>query len=286
MAKPWEQFAVQEEERPPWEEFTSEAVQAPVTAPWEEFRGEVGVQEEVPLEEPTEAPMTMADLVPRQPTEEELQAAYADSALVGAATVPEVTTEDGQTISEFLKGNDLVRLGSYLRYWAGSTSEERAEQRDLQTLLDEQVMQEGRTATISSIVDDTLGGRGTVERINELEDTSLIREGGLTAEEEAEYEGLTREYGDAVSQIGQMYDAEMERQGGVAGALSAMADAADIIDAFDYTGDTVGGAADSDKDGVYLCEGDGGATQAKTLFTIKKLTTVAFTCIPAVENNV
>ena len=59
-----------------------------------------------------------------------------------------------------------------------------------------------------------------------------------------------------------------------------------VIFAFDYTGDTVGGPADSDKDCVFLCEGDGGATQAKTLYTITKQTTVAFACIPAVENNV
>lgn len=58
-----------------------------------------------------------------------------------------------------------------------------------------------------------------------------------------------------------------------------------IIFAFDYTGDTIGGTADTDKDCVFLCEGDGGATQAKTLFTITKNTTVAFACAPPVENN-
>ncbi len=42
----------------------------------------------------------------------------------------------------------------------------------------------------------------------------------------------------------------------------------------------------SDLDCVFLCEGDGGATQAKTLFTIVEQTTVAFACIPGVENNV
>lgn len=69
--------------------------------------------------------------------------------------------------------------------------------------------------------------------------------------------------------------------------LSSTADANNkIIDSFDYTGDTVGGVANTDKDCVYLCEGDGGATQAKTLFTIKELTTIAFTCSPSVENNV
>lgn len=59
-----------------------------------------------------------------------------------------------------------------------------------------------------------------------------------------------------------------------------------ILDAFDYDGDTVGGTAGTDKDCVYLCEGDGGATQAKTLFTITRQTTVSFTCAPTVENNV
>lgn len=58
-----------------------------------------------------------------------------------------------------------------------------------------------------------------------------------------------------------------------------------IIFAFDYTGDTVGGSADTDKDCVFLCEGDGGATQAKTLYTITKTSTVAFACAPSVENN-
>lgn len=59
-----------------------------------------------------------------------------------------------------------------------------------------------------------------------------------------------------------------------------------ISDAFDYDGDTVGGSSGTDKNCVYLCEGDGGATQAKTLYTIKRQTTIAFTCAPGVENNV
>ena len=58
-----------------------------------------------------------------------------------------------------------------------------------------------------------------------------------------------------------------------------------IIFAFDYTGDTVGGTANTDKNCVFLCEGDGGATQAKTLYTITKNTAVAFACAPPVENN-
>jgi hypothetical protein len=59
-----------------------------------------------------------------------------------------------------------------------------------------------------------------------------------------------------------------------------------IIDTFDYDGDTVGGTAGTDKDAVFLCEGDGGATQAKTLFTFTRSTTIAFTCAPGVETNV
>ncbi|MCD6176555.1 MAG: hypothetical protein J7K29_01815 [Candidatus Cloacimonetes bacterium] len=69
--------------------------------------------------------------------------------------------------------------------------------------------------------------------------------------------------------------------------LASTADGSNkIIFSFDYTGDTVGGSADSDKDCVFLCEGDGGATQQKTLYTIIKNTTVAFSCAPGVENNV
>lgn len=55
--------------------------------------------------------------------------------------------------------------------------------------------------------------------------------------------------------------------------------------AFDYDGDTVGGTAGTNKNCVFLCEGDGGATQAKTLYTITRQTTVAFACAPGVENN-
>ncbi len=59
-----------------------------------------------------------------------------------------------------------------------------------------------------------------------------------------------------------------------------------IVFPFDYDGDTVGGTAGTDKNCVFLCEGDGGATQAKTLFTISRITTVAFTCAPGSETNV
>jgi len=75
------------------------------------------------------------------------------------------------------------------------------------------------------------------------------------------------------------------------GAVEVKGDASEadgdnkIIFPFDYTGDTVGGSADTDKDCVFLCEGDGGATQAKTLYTITKITTVSFSCAPPVENN-
>lgn len=58
-----------------------------------------------------------------------------------------------------------------------------------------------------------------------------------------------------------------------------------IIFSFDYTGDTVGGTANTNKNCVFICEGDGGATQAKTLYTITETTTVSFACSPSAENN-
>lgn len=69
--------------------------------------------------------------------------------------------------------------------------------------------------------------------------------------------------------------------------LASTADGSNKINrSFDYDGDTVGGTAGTNKNAVFLCEGDGGATQAKTLYTITRQTTVAFACIPGVENNV
>ena len=56
--------------------------------------------------------------------------------------------------------------------------------------------------------------------------------------------------------------------------------------AFDYDGDTIGGTAGTDKDCVFLCEGDGGATQAKTLYTITRTAIIAFACAPSTETNV
>lgn len=79
-------------------------------------------------------------------------------------------------------------------------------------------------------------------------------------------------------------------QNSTGGDIKGMASTANssnkIIEAFDYTGDTVGGPANTNKNCVFLCEGDGGATQAKTLFTITQVTTVAFACAPGVETNV
>jgi len=75
--------------------------------------------------------------------------------------------------------------------------------------------------------------------------------------------------------------------GAIKGLVSVDADVNNkVIDAFDYDGDILGGPAGSDKNCVYLCEGDGGATQAKTLFTITKTTTVAFSVAPTAETNV
>ena len=59
-----------------------------------------------------------------------------------------------------------------------------------------------------------------------------------------------------------------------------------IVNAFDYDGDTVLGDAGTDKDCVFLVEGDGVVTQAKTVFTITRQTTVAFAAAPSTETNV
>lgn len=68
--------------------------------------------------------------------------------------------------------------------------------------------------------------------------------------------------------------------------LASTADGSNLIKfSFDYTGDTVGGSANTNKNCVFLVEGDGGATQAKTLYTITQTTTVSFACSPGTENN-
>jgi hypothetical protein len=72
----------------------------------------------------------------------------------------------------------------------------------------------------------------------------------------------------------------------VKGNVSTDAIGNDIIFAFAYDTDTVGGTAGTDKNAVFLCEGDGGVTQAKTLYTIVRQATVSFSCSPLAENNV
>jgi hypothetical protein len=54
---------------------------------------------------------------------------------------------------------------------------------------------------------------------------------------------------------------------------------------FDYaTGG--GGTGGVDQGSVMVVEGDGGVTQAKTLFTLQELATISVTCSPGTENNV
>lgn len=68
--------------------------------------------------------------------------------------------------------------------------------------------------------------------------------------------------------------------------LASTADGSNLVKFnFDYDGDTVLGTAGTNKNCVFLCEGNGGATQAKTLYTLTRSTTIAFTCAPGVENN-
>jgi len=78
-----------------------------------------------------------------------------------------------------------------------------------------------------------------------------------------------------------------DSSGSAVKGLASSADSNNLIKySFDYDGDNVLGAAGTNKNCVFLCEGDGGATQAKTLYTLTRSTTVAFTCAPGVENNV
>ena len=68
--------------------------------------------------------------------------------------------------------------------------------------------------------------------------------------------------------------------------LASSANANNVIHYnFDYDSDTVLGAAGTNKNCVFLCEGNGGATQAKTLYTLTRSTTIAFTCAPGTEQN-
>ena len=55
---------------------------------------------------------------------------------------------------------------------------------------------------------------------------------------------------------------------------------------FAYDQDTIGGTAGTDKDIVFECEGDGGVTAAKTVFTATRTALISVTCQPGVENNV
>lgn len=60
----------------------------------------------------------------------------------------------------------------------------------------------------------------------------------------------------------------------------------DILFEFDHAGDTIGGTAANNKDCVFECEGDGGVTAAKTIFTLTNAASIGATCQPAVETNV
>lgn len=57
---------------------------------------------------------------------------------------------------------------------------------------------------------------------------------------------------------------------------------------FDWNGDTLGGTAGTNKDVVFECEGDGGVTAAKTIFTLTDpavSASISAACVPPAENN-
>ena len=59
-----------------------------------------------------------------------------------------------------------------------------------------------------------------------------------------------------------------------------------IVFEFDWYLDTIGGSVESDKDIVFECEGDGGVTAAKTVFSLTSAATITASCIPGAEQNV
>lgn len=71
----------------------------------------------------------------------------------------------------------------------------------------------------------------------------------------------------------------------VKGNVAANASGGKLPFAFDYDGDTWGGIAGTNKDVVMEVEGDGGATAAKTVFTISRTAIINVTCAPGLETN-
>lgn len=60
-----------------------------------------------------------------------------------------------------------------------------------------------------------------------------------------------------------------------------------IVYEFDYDGDVLGGTAGTNKDAYFICEGDGGVTQAKAFYTLSNAqNTVNVSCVPPTETNV
>lgn len=55
---------------------------------------------------------------------------------------------------------------------------------------------------------------------------------------------------------------------------------------FDWYLDTIGGSVETNKDCVFLCEGDGGVTQNKTVLTLTDASEISSSCVPLVESNV
>ncbi|MDA3941863.1 MAG: hypothetical protein PF693_21550 [Spirochaetia bacterium] len=131
------------------------------------------------------------------------------------------------------------------------------------------------------------------QKVVMTDDSTVIKAYSFSVSVEAEVGGTAK--ADVNAWFHSFFDAAYNTAGAitvldkVASPVKGLASAANasnkIIFAFDYTGDTVGGTADTDKDCVFICEGDGGATQAKTLYTITQNTTVAFACAPGAENN-
>ena len=81
-------------------------------------------------------------------------------------------------------------------------------------------------------------------------------------------------------------DASAAAVKGVTDGSTGHSSGTQVLFEFDWYLDTIGGPIETNKDCVFLCEGDGGVTQAKTVFTLTNAASISASCVPLVENNV
>jgi len=158
------------------------------------------------------------------------------------------------------------------------------------------------------IVTSSIGGEGLIiEGLSEAEKQNVIMTDDAAAQKTFPfYPSVVAEVGDAaVADVLAWYhlyyvdgasNADFDKAGAVTvndkdgnpikGNVSTDAVAGEITFSYDYDGNTQAGlSAGVDKDMVLLVEGDGGAGQAITYFTMKRQAVINITCAPAAETN-